>query len=71
LTASAAPVTLAWDASTSSVDGYAIFDRNYQKPYNYAAPLWTGAGLTSSVTKDSSGDFKFFRAIGGLIKKIF
>jgi hypothetical protein len=49
--AMAASVTLAWDASpTPGVSGYAIFDRNYQKPYNYTTPSWTGPSLTGNVT---------------------
>ena len=46
----AADVNLGWDASTSMVDGYALFDRNFQKPYNYDAPSWTGSTLTATVT---------------------
>jgi len=46
----AATINLQWDASVSQVDGYAVYDKNYQKPYNYAAPIWTGSGLTCSVT---------------------
>jgi hypothetical protein len=46
----AADVTLQWDDSAGAVDGYGLFDRNYQKPYNYAVPSWTGSALTGIVT---------------------
>lgn len=51
LSSYAATITLEWDASVSpDVAGYAIFDRNFQKPYAYDAPLWEGPGLTCTVT---------------------
>lgn len=38
--AEASTVNLAWDSSTSTgVEGYAVFDKNFQKPYNYIAPF--------------------------------
>lgn len=47
----AADVTLVWDASPSQqVDGYMLFDRNFQKPYDYNNPSWTGTGITATVT---------------------
>lgn len=33
---------LRWDASPSEVDGYAVFDRNFEKPYAYDNPAWIG-----------------------------
>jgi hypothetical protein len=52
LVGQAATVTLAWDASLSAgVQGYAVYDKNYQKPYNYnvAACTVVGAILTCNV----------------------
>jgi hypothetical protein len=47
----AASVSLAWDASPSAaVEGYAIFSKDFQHPYDYAVPLWKGTGLTCTVT---------------------
>ena len=49
--AQAAEVTLAWNASiTPEVQGYAIFSRDYTKPYNYDQPAWEGAQLTCTLT---------------------
>jgi hypothetical protein len=46
----AAEVSLAWDASLSSqVDGYMLFDRNFQKPYDFDNPSWTGTALEGKV----------------------
>ena len=54
----AADVPLVWDPSPSQVDGYALFDRNYEKPYNYTSPTWTGDALsaTISVTGDRQSE---------------
>jgi hypothetical protein len=46
----AADIQLTWDASTSIVDGYALFDKNFQKVYNYSIPSWEGTALTGVVT---------------------
>ena len=46
----AAGVNLAWDAPTSGADGYGIFVKDYENPYNYDAPAWTGSDTTCTVT---------------------
>lgn len=51
ISAWSANVNLAWDASTSpEVQGYAIYHRDYQHPYDYSTPLWQGNALTCTVT---------------------
>jgi hypothetical protein len=47
----AATVNLAWDASASTgVQGYALYNKDFQHPYNYTVPIWEGATLTATVT---------------------
>ena len=47
--ASAAQVTLAWDANDPPVDGYKLFTRT-GGVYNYDTPVWTGTDTTCTVT---------------------
>jgi hypothetical protein len=55
----AAEISLAWDSSTSTVDGYGIFHKDFQHPYDYNTPLWTGTGLSCTVTVASDRQTAF------------
>ena len=48
--ASAADVTLAWDANDPAPEGYRIFVRESGSAYDYSTPAWQGAGVTGNVT---------------------
>ncbi len=46
----AAEVTLAWDAITTTPEGYYLFQRTEDEGYNYDQPCWTGADTTGTVS---------------------
>lgn len=47
--ASAAEIRLAWDASSSPVDGYRVFCREQGENYHYTRPVWEGSALTCTI----------------------
>jgi hypothetical protein len=49
ISAQAAQVTLAWDASATPGVQYALFTKDGLTPYNYDAPIWSGSELTATV----------------------
>ena len=49
VSAFAADIKLAWDASTTPVDGYRVFCREQGEPYDYTQPVWEGSALTSTI----------------------
>lgn len=42
-------VTLTWNHS-GGADGFGLFDRNFEKPYNYDSPSWIGNNMEGTVT---------------------
>lgn len=42
-------ITLAWDATNLSIDGYRIFARRLDQVYNYTNPDWEGAETTCTI----------------------
>ena len=57
--ASAADVTLAWNAS-SGADGYRLFSREQGQSYNYNSPDWEGTETTGTVTGLAQGTTYYF-----------
>jgi hypothetical protein len=56
----ATDVNLAWDASTSAdVQGYALFNKDYQKAYNYDDPIWQGSVLNVMISVASDRQTAF------------
>lgn len=49
LSASAAEISLAWDASSTPVDGYRVFCREQGENYDYTQPVWGGSALTCTI----------------------
>ena len=49
VSAFAADIKLAWDASTTPVDGYRVFCHEQGEPYDYTQPVWEGSALTSTI----------------------
>ena len=47
--ASAAEIRLAWDASSTPVDGYRVFCREQGENYDYTYPVWEGSALTCTI----------------------
>ena len=45
----AAEVSLAWDASEASIDGYLLFMCAENDAYDYANPAWSGTGTSTEV----------------------
>jgi hypothetical protein len=45
----AADIKLAWDPSTSPVNGYRVFCREQGEYYDYAQPVWEGSALTCTI----------------------
>ncbi len=60
----AADATLRWDASSSAITDpdltYMICQRTEATGYNYAAPVWTGTGLTATVQYTEASYFCVF-----------
>ena len=46
---SAAEIGLAWDASSTPVDGYRMFCREQGENYDYTRPVWEGSALTCTI----------------------
>jgi hypothetical protein len=57
--ASAADVTLAWNAS-SGADGYRLFSREEGGSYDYSSPDWEGTATTGTVTGLAQGTTYYF-----------
>jgi hypothetical protein len=55
----AADVTLAWDASSSSVDGYHLYMHAAGQAYNYNSPVWSGTGTTCTITNLAANTYYF------------
>jgi hypothetical protein len=49
VSASAAEISLAWDASSSPVDGYRVFCREQGENHDYTQPVWEGSALTCTI----------------------
>jgi len=49
VSASAAEIRLAWDASSTPVDGYRVFCREQGENYDYTLPVWEGSALTCTI----------------------
>ena len=49
VSAFAAEIRLAWDASSSPVEGYRVFRREQGKHYDYTQPVWEGSALTCTI----------------------
>ena len=60
--AMAAQVTLAWDATNPTPQGYRIFQRAAGSAYNYGAPAWTGTATTCTIGNLMPGTTYFFVA---------
>jgi chitinase len=58
--ASAAQVTLQWDANNPVPDGYRLFQRLAGDAYDYAAPAWTGTANTCVITDLTPGVSYYF-----------
>lgn len=52
-------VTFAWDANSSSPDGYRLFMRTEGQPYNYNSPVWTGKATTCTVDQLENNAYYF------------
>ena len=51
----AADLSVAWDESESSVDGYLLFSRVEDSAYDYSSPLWSGVETTAEVEDVADG----------------
>ncbi len=67
VTVSAAQVTLQWDANSPAPEGYRLYQRLSGQDYNYAAPVWNGAGTTCTIDGLAEGATYYFvvRAFDG------
>lgn len=63
----AAQVTLQWDANSPAPEGYRLYQRLTGQDYNYAAPVWNGAGTTCTINGLAEGATYYFvvRAFDG------
>ncbi len=52
----AAQVTLAWDPSTPSPDGYRVYQRVEGQPYDYQSPVWPDQGDDPTQTSCTIND---------------
>lgn len=51
---SAADVTVTWDHNDPRPEGYRIFTREADVPYNYDVPIWQGPENIATVTVDDN-----------------
>lgn len=67
LVVSAAQVTLQWDADTSSIDGFRLFQRQVGGEYDYDTPVWSGTDTNCTITNLNVGTTYYFvlRAFNG------
>jgi hypothetical protein len=61
-TANAASVTLEWDPSSQTVDGYRIFMRVEGQTYDYDTPIWQGQDTTCTIDGLECGMVYYFVA---------
>lgn len=57
--ASAAQVTLQWDANTDTPDGYRVYQRASGQSYDYETPSWTGTDTTCTIS-DLTDDTTYY-----------
>lgn len=50
VTASSFQVILEWDASSGSVEGYRVFEREFSEGYDFDNPAWEGLGTTCTIS---------------------
>lgn len=55
LPAFATDLSVAWDESESSVDGYLLFSRSEDGAYDYSSPIWSGVETTAEVEDVEDG----------------
>ena len=63
----AAQASLQWDANSPAPEGYRLYQRLSGQDYNYAAPVWSGAGTSCTVDGLAEGSTYYFvvRAFDG------
>ncbi|MBW1717269.1 MAG: fibronectin type III domain-containing protein [Deltaproteobacteria bacterium] len=60
VSASAAKISLTWDASSTPADGYRVFCREQGENYDYTLPVWEGSALTCTIYDlDEYGTYYF------------
>ena len=63
----AAHVTIAWDASASTCDGYRVFMRTQGQTYDYDTPVWSGMATVCTLSHLEENTYYFVtRAYRGI-----